>query len=60
MGMELGCKNIQKYGEQAVCKTTYITRVKGSERTHFIYIFRLNIVLHDSYQVDGTAMEIEE
>ena len=60
MGGNLGCNNIQKHGEQAVCKTTYMTRVKGSERRPFIFIFRLNIVLHDSYQVDEIVMEIEE
>ena len=43
----------------AVCKTTYMTRAKGSERRPFIFIFRLNI-LHDSYQVDEIVMEIEE
>ena len=32
----------------------------GSERRPFISIFRLNIVLHDSYQVDEIVMEIEE
>ena len=51
MSGDLGCNNIQKYGEQAVCKTTYMTRVKGSERRPIIFIFRLNIILHDSYQV---------
>ena len=60
MGGDLGCNNIQKYGEQAVCKTTYMTRVQESERGPFIFIFRLNIVLHDSYQVDEIVMEIEE
>ena len=35
-------------------------RVKGSERRSFIFIFRLNIVLHDSYQADEIAMEIDE
>ena len=35
-------------------------RVKGSERRPFISIFRLNIVLHDSYQADEVVMEIEE
>ena len=35
-------------------------RVKGSERRKFIFIFRLNIALHDSYQVDEIVMEIEE
>ena len=60
MGGELGCNNIQKHGEQAVYKTTYMARVKGSEKRPFIFIFRLNIVLHDSYQVDKVVMEIEE
>ena len=60
MSGDLGCNNTQKYGEQAVCKTTYMTRVKGSERRPCIFIFRLNIVLHDSYQVDKFVMEIEE
>ena len=60
MGGDLGCNNIQKYGEQAVCKTTYMTRVKGSERRPFTFIFRLNIILHDSYQVDEIVMKMEE
>ena len=34
-------------------------RVKGSERRQF-FIFRLNSVLYDSYQVDETVMEIKE
>ena len=42
------------------CKTTYMTIVKGSETRPFIFIFRLNIVLHDSYQTDEIVMEIEE
>ena len=60
MGDDIGCNNIQKHGEWAVCKTTYMTRVKGSEKRPFIFIFRSNIVLHDSYQVDEIVMEIEE
>ena len=36
-----------------------MTRVKESERRPFIFIFRLNIVLHNSYQADETGMEIE-
>ena len=60
MGGDLGCNNIQKHREQAVCKTSYLTRVKGSERRPFIFGFRVNIVLHDSYQVDEIVMEIEE
>ena len=35
-------------------------RVKQSERRPFIFIFRWNIVLHDSYKVDEIFMEIEE
>ena len=60
MGGDLGYNNIQKHGEQAVCKTTYMTSVKESERRPFIFIFRLNIVLFDSYQVDEVTMESEE
>ena len=60
MGGDLGCNNMQKHGEQVVCKTTYMTRVKGPERRLFIFIFRLNTVLLDSYQVDKVVMEIEE
>ena len=60
MGDDTSCNNIQKHGECAVCKTTYMTRVKGSEKRPFTFIFRSNIVLHDSYQVDEIVMEIEE
>ena len=35
-------------------------RVNVSERRPFVFTFRLNIVLHDSYQADETVMEIEE
>ena len=42
------------------CKTTYIMRVKGSERIPFVFIFRLILVLRDSYQADRIVMEIEE
>ena len=41
------------------CKISNMTRVKESERRPFIFIFRLNIVLHNSYQADETGMEIE-
>ena len=34
--------------------------VKGSERRPFISIFRLNIVLCNSYQADEIIMKIEE
>ena len=42
------------------CKITNMTRVKGSERRPFIFIFKLSIILHDSYQADEIVMEIEE
>ena len=42
------------------CKTTNKIRVNGSERRPFILIFRLIIVLCDSYQTDEIVMEIEE
>ena len=35
-------------------------RVKGSESGPFIFIYRLNIVQHNSYQGDEIIMEIEE
>ena len=58
MGGDLGCNNIiQKHLEQVDCKTTYMTRLKGSERTPFIFIFRFNIVLQDSYHVDEIVIE---
>ena len=34
--------------------------LKGSERRLFIFISRLNIVQHDSYQADETVMKIVE
>ena len=42
------------------CKTTYMMRAKGSEGRPFVFIFRLSIVLCDSYQADEIVMEIEE
>ena len=47
-------------GSGQSCKIIDTIRVKGSERRPFIFIFRLNIVLHDSYQADEIVMEIEE
>ena len=37
-----------------------MTKEKGSETRPPIFIFRLNIALHDSYQVEEIVMEIEE
>ena len=36
------------------------SKVKESERRPFIFIFRLNVVLHDSYQADEIVIKIEE
>ena len=54
------CNNIQKHGDRAVLKNYLHHGVKRSERRLFIFIFRLSIVLHDSYQADETVMEIKE
>ena len=42
------------------CKITSMIRGMGSERRPFIFIFRLNIVLRNSYQADEFVIEIEE
>ena len=41
-------------------KITNMIMVEGSERRPFVFISRLNIVQHDSYQADEIVMEIEE
>ena len=41
-------------------KTTYMMRLKRSERRPFVFIFKLNVVLCDSFQADEIVMEIEE
>ena len=50
----------QKRGKCAVLKNYQHDKLKGSERRPLIFIFRLNIALHDSYQADEIVMEIEE
>ena len=42
------------------CRTTYMMRMKESERRPFFLIFRWNIVLHDAHQADEITIEIEE
>ena len=42
------------------CRTTYMMKIKESERRPFFFIFRRNIVLHDSCQADEIVTEIEE
>ena len=41
-------------------RTTCMTRVNESEGKPLIFIFILNILLHDTYQVHKIVMEIEE
>ena len=41
-------------------KTTYMTMVRWLERTPFIFVFKLNVVLQNSYQADEIVKEIEE
>ena len=57
MGDNSGCNNMES---RQSCKTTYMMKAKGSERISVIFSFRLNIVLHNSYQGAETVMEIEE
>ena len=57
---DLGCNNYRNMEKRKSCKITNMIRVKGSERRPFIFIFRLNIVLPSSYQVDEIFMEIDE
>ena len=42
------------------CWTTYMMRIKESERETIFLIFRWYIVLHSSYQADEIVTEIEE
>ena len=60
MGDDLGCNNIQKHGAREVLQNYQYDKGKGSKRGSFIFIFRLDIFLCDSYQVDEVVMEIEE
>ena len=41
-------------------KTTYITMVRWLESTPFIFVFKLNVILQNSYQADEIVKEIEE
>ena len=59
-GMILVATTYRNMEKEKFCKTTNKIRVNGSERRPFILIFRLIIVLCDSYQTDEIVMEIEE
>ena len=41
-------------------RTTYMMRIKESQKRPFFLIFRRNIVLHDSYKADENVIEMEE
>ena len=60
MGDSLGCNNKEKHGEWAILQNYQHDEGKGLERRPFVFIFRLNVVLRDSYQADEIVMEIEE
>ena len=60
MGDDLGCNNIQKHGEQTVLQNYLHDEDKGVREEIISLIFRWNIVLHDSYQVDEIVIEMEE
>ena len=52
--------NRKKHGAWAILQNYLHDEGKGYERRPIIFIFRLNIVLNDSYQADEIAMGIED
>ena len=58
MGNDLGCSNNINMERGKSCKIT--SMIKGSERRPFVFIFRLNIDLYNSYQANEIVLEIEE
>ena len=60
MGDDLACNNIQKHGEQTVLQNYLHDVDKGVTEETIFLIFRWNIVLHNSYQVELKNIEIEE
>ena len=60
MGDSLGCNNKQKHGEWAILQNYLHDEGKGVREEPFAFIFRLHIVLRDSYQADEIIMEMEE
>ena len=60
MDDKLGRKNIQKHGEQTVMQNYLHDLDKGVREEAIFLIFRWNIVLRDSYQVDEIVTEIEK
>ena len=52
---------MRKYGEWTVLQNyQHHKGIKESKRRSFIFIFRLNIVLHNSYHADEIVTEIKE
>ena len=60
MGVDLGYNTVQKHGEQTDLQNYLHDEDKGVREETLFLIFRLNAVLHDSYQADEAVMEIEE
>ena len=60
MGDDLGCNNIQKHREQTVPQNQLDDEDKRVREETFSLIFRLNTVLHNSYQAHEIVMEIEK
>ena len=63
MGLKLLMSPHKKFVSSSkftILKTTYMLRVKESERRRFIFIFRLNIVLHDYYQAHEIGIKNKE
>ena len=58
--MTLAAATYRNMARGKSCKITSKIRVKGSDRTPFIFIFRLNIVLNNSYQADEIGIETGE
>ena len=57
--MTLVATTYKNMESRLICKTTYMMRVKGSERKQSLFIFRLNTVLHNSYQSDEIISQMK-
>ena len=55
--LDCKCNNIQKHEKREVLQN-YQYKSKGVRRRPFIFNFRLNIVLRDSYQANELFMEL--
>ena len=60
MDDDLGWNNKQKHGKQTVMQNYLHDEDKGVREETIFLIFSWNLVLHDLYQADEIATEIEE